>query len=131
MSQRDLALRAHQAILLMKAQPQPGKLKTLCKKTPSTLCQSGLAQTVVFLRSRDRPKSRETHGTQYLEQLVKVMDRGDIKTIKALQDKALKADVVDYIALSAEVQRAVEWMRRFAQIEMADIQEQEDQRDDE
>ena len=92
------------------------------------MCQSGLAQTVVFLRSRDRPK--QNHGTVYLEQLIKVMDRKDITEIDQLQQRALSDNVVDYIALSAEVQRAMEWMRRFAQIEMADVTEQEDGHDE-
>ena len=128
MNQRELAKRAHTAVLHMCKQDDVRKLKTLCMKTPSLMCQSGLAQTVVFLRSRDRhrPSRREEHGSCYLEQVIKVMGRDDIRKIEQLQSRALELGVLDYIALTAEAQRATEWLRRFAQIEMQDIKEEDD-----
>lgn len=131
MSQREIALRAHEAVLAMRDHDDKAKLKTLCMKMPGLMCQSGLAQTIVFIRSRDRNDVK--HGTFYLKQLIHVLadkaprERPGAKpTIEALQHDALSLGVLEYIALTAEVQRAMEWMRRFAQIEMQKIQESED-----
>lgn len=126
MNKRELAKRAHTSVLHMATRGEKGKLKTLCKKTPGLMCHSGLAQTVVFLRSRDRPKRGEQHGSIYLEQLIRVMGREDIKRIEDLQKQALEASVVEYIALTSDAQRAAEWLRRFAQIEMIDVEEEDD-----
>ena len=126
MNKRELARRAHTSVLHMAKKEEKRKLKTLCKKTPGLMCHSGLAQTVVFLRSRDRPNRGEGHGTIYLEQLIRVMAREDIKSIDQLQKRTLEVSVVEYIALTSDAQRAAEWLRRFAQIEMGDIEEEDD-----
>lgn len=130
MSQREIALEAHKAVIAMRDHKDKAKLKTLCMKMPGLMCQSGLAQTIVFIRSRDRNDLE--HGTVYLKQLIRVLGdkaprpSGGRDAIETLQEKALSLGVVDYIALTAEVQRAMEWMRRFAQIEMQKIDEEED-----
>ncbi len=126
MNKREMAKRAHKSVLHMANQTEKGKLKTLCKRTPGLMCHSGLAQTVVFLRSRDRPNRGEKHGTIYLEQLIKVMAREGITSIDQLQKRALEASVVEYIALTSDAQRAAEWLRRFAQIEMVKVEEEDD-----
>ena len=54
------------------------------------------------------------------------MAREDIKSIDQLQKRALEVGVVEYIALTSDAQRAAEWLRRFAQIEMVDIEEEDD-----
>lgn len=133
MSQREIALRAHEVVREMSKHADKAKLKTLCMKMPGLMCQSGLAQTIVFIRSRDRGDLQ--HGSLYLEKLIHVLAdkaprerRGAQPTIEALQHDALSLGVLEYIALTAEVQRAMEWMRRFAQIEMQKIDEEEDKR---
>lgn len=129
MSQREIALRAREAVIAMCGEDDKAKLKTLCMKMPGLMCQSGLAQTIVFIRSRDRNDLK--HGTFYLKQLIRVLGdkaprpSGGRDAIETLQEKALSLGVVDYIALTAEVQRAMEWMRRFAQIEMQKIDQDE------
>lgn len=124
MNQRQIALRAQKAVQGFAQHEHKRKLKTLCMKTPGLMCQSGLAQTLTFLRSREPGVG---YATEYLDAIIQITDfRQGRRSAAELHEHALKIGVVEYIALTAEVQRAMEWLRRFAQIEMKDIEEQED-----
>lgn len=124
MNQRDIAARALKAVLeIREDKDRRAKLKTLCMKTPALLQQSGLAQTVVFLRSRE---VKGGVGETYVEHLVATMGSEGIRTTLDLQRCAIEGkDLAAYIALTNEAQNAAAWIRRFAQIELADIGEAE------
>lgn len=119
MSQRDMAARALEAILSMaKDDARNKKFKTLCMKTPAMLAQSGLAQTVTFLRARE---VRQGIGETFTEHLVRVLGNKEIRNAQELQKCAIEADLAEYMELSVSVSHALLWMRRFAQVEMAKI----------
>ncbi|TVQ96809.1 MAG: type III-B CRISPR module-associated protein Cmr5 [Deltaproteobacteria bacterium] len=129
MSQRDMAARALKAVEAIRRDTgRNTKLKTLCMKTPALLQQSGLAQSVVFLRSREVASAI---GETYLNHLVATMGSEAISTTQQLQRRALEeTDLSSYIALTSEAQNAAAWLRRFAQIELADVLEEERQGDE-
>jgi CRISPR/Cas system CMR-associated protein Cmr5 small subunit len=119
MNQRQLAQQAQSQVQSFLVHKQNKKLKTLCMKTPGLMCQSGLAQTVTFLRSREPGAG---YSESYLQAIIKMS--GFSGDIAKFHKHVLSRNVVEYIALTAKVQRSMEWLRRFAQIEMKDIQEQ-------
>lgn len=128
MGQRDTAARAFEAVKAMRDDRElNSKFKTLCMKSPALLVQSGLAQTITFLRSRERKKG--SPGEKYAAHLVKVLGKDDVKSLDVLQKKALEDDLTSYMELSASVQDAMIWLRRFAQVEMAQIDDAEDEED--
>lgn len=123
MNQRQIAQQAQREVRGFVEHAQKKKLKTLCMKTPGLMCQSGLAQTVTFLRSREPGCG---YSESYLAAIIKMSGfTGKQAEIGRFHEHVLTRNVVDYIALTAKVQRSMEWLRRFAQIEMKDIQEQE------
>ena len=120
MSQRDMAARALDGILKMRDDGERNKkFKTLCMKTPAMLAQSGLAQTVTFLRARE---VRQGIGESFTGHLVDVLGIKGIRSARDLQTRAIEADLAEYMELSVSVSHALLWMRRFAQVEMAQIQ---------
>lgn len=124
MSQRDMAARALEAILdMVKDDALNKKFKTLCMKTPAMLAQSGLAQTVTFLRARE---VRQGIGEAFTEHLVKVLGNKKIRSASDLQTRAIESELAEYMELSVSVSHALLWMRRFAQVEMGQIQGDDD-----
>ncbi len=92
------------------------KFRTLCMKTPSIIHQSGLAQAIVFLRSRDG-----VIGEKFVDAIAAVLHttRKDLANGEALQRKALTTGELEaYIMLTSEVSDVSGWFRRFAQIEI-------------
>lgn len=123
MGQRQLAARALESVQKLATEKENAKYKTLCMKMPSLLAQSGLAQTVTFLRARERKKNMS--GERYLEEVIKVLGREGIRNVEALQTQALTASLPTYMELTQALQTAMIWMRRFAQVEMAHLEEAE------
>ena len=77
--------------------------RTHSLKFPSLLIQSGLAQAVAFIESRNPA------GKQFIKDLTKAIDlKLDLK------DRALKASLDEYTQLSAQALGAAAWFRRFA-----------------
>lgn len=129
MNQREIAIRAHAAVREMATHENEAirsKFKTLCMKTPALLQQSGLAQTVTFLRARERKKM---YGEWFVDHVVGVLDDAEIGNSDTLQLKALQLPLGEYMVLTQSIERILIWFRRFAQVEMVDIQEDDDGHD--
>ena len=108
--QREWAAKAHEAVLKFKDSNDTAKLRTLCMKTPGIIHQSGLAQALVFLQSRETEI-----GQKFVTELAKVYG----KDAAALQKQALEEkDLNRYMALTADISDVAAWFRRFAQIEL-------------
>jgi CRISPR/Cas system CMR-associated protein Cmr5 small subunit len=121
--QQRWSTEAHKAVLRFKDSPEKekAKLNTACRKMPSLIQTSGLIQALVFIESRD-------DGKRFCDDLAKVYDPklGD-KPYKPgdeprdrLRQKAQKADLAEYLALSRDLINVSIWFRRFAQIELGD-----------
>jgi len=113
--QRVWAAAAHDEVTKFRNGDE-AKLRTLCMKTPSLIHQSGLAQALVFLRSRDKEI-----GKGFVDALARVLSktRSEASSGKKLQDLALgEGDLSSYMALTQDVSDVAAWMRRFAQIEL-------------
>src|SRR5690554_2797521 len=112
--QRTWAAAAHAEVMKIKGSDNESKLRTLCMKTPSLIHQSGLAQAIVFLRSRDK-KIGECYVNTLASVLVKT--REDVGSGEELQKQALgETDLSAYMALTQDVSDVAAWLRRFAQI---------------
>jgi CRISPR/Cas system CMR-associated protein Cmr5 small subunit len=111
--QREQAARVHERVRGYKGNGE-AKLRTLCMKTPALIHQSGLAQALVFLRSRDGE-----HGERFVADLAHGLGRSDVKTGDALIKKALQTPMTEYMVLTASVADVAAWFRRFAQIELS------------
>lgn len=94
-----------------KAGADPDKYRTCCHKMPGLLHQSGLLQSLVFVVARD------AHGERYVDDLaVALGHRGHL----ALIERAQKAKLPEYVALTDEVADLAQWFRRFAQIQLGE-----------
>lgn len=109
--QRKQAARAHERVLGYKGGSE-AKLRTLCMKTPSLIHQSGLAQALVFLQSRD------DNGKRFVNDLAYALNHPKCDTGDALIKRALNEPMVEYMVLTAAVADVSAWFRRFAQIEL-------------
>ena len=99
-------------------------------KTPNLIHQSGLAQAVVFLRSREKKigetfvnalASEKKIGETFVNALASVYSKANpsVKSGEALMKMALtEASLQSYMVLTADVADVAAWMRRFAQIEL-------------
>ncbi len=94
------------------------KYRTLCLKMPSLLKQSGLVQSLAFMRARDEI------GKVFCDELAEVYEvqKKDKKSAgEVLQDQAQHAERLDqYLVLSRDLIDISVWFRRFAQSELAD-----------
>jgi|LSQX01.2.fsa_nt_gb CRISPR-associated protein Cmr5 len=115
--QQQWAIRAHQQVLQLKTKSEKGKHKTYAMKLPGLIHQSGLVQTLAFLRTR------EAGGRDFVDAVASVYGArsGDV-LVQRVQNAALP----EYLAMSRDVVSVAEWIRRFVQIEMQDIDEVED-----
>jgi len=113
--QRIYALRAYDMVISQKNGGGPDELKfrTLCMKTPSLIQQSGLAQTVVFLRSRDKEM-----GKIFVDCLEYVLN-GHRDQGERLQRRVIgESSLGEYLILTRQAAEAAAWLRRFAQTEL-------------
>lgn len=99
-------------------QKKESKYRTLCLKMPALLKQSGLVQSLAFMRARDEI------GKVFCDELAEVYEvqKKDKKSAgEVLQDKAQNAERLDqYLVLSRDLIDISVWFRRFAQSELAD-----------
>ena len=116
--QRSWALSAHAKVKARKSADRLLKsYNTHCKKGPSLLQRAGAAQALAFLCSR---KAETDAGQQYADDLAKLC--GETGRL-ALLRKAQSAPVGEYLVLSQELLSVSAWLRRFAQIELAEVGE--------
>ena len=123
--QRTWAAAAHAEVMKVRDTNDQGKIHTLCMKTPSLIHQSGLAQAVVFLRSREK-----NIGKDFVDMLARVLatTRDGVNNGDKLQKLALgEADLSAYMALTQDVSDVAAWLRRFAQIELKEDESGEQQ----
>lgn len=123
--QRTWAAATHAEVMKIKGSDNESKLRTLCMKTPSLIHQSGLAQAIVFLRSRDKKI-----GQDFVDMLARVLatTRDNVNTGEKLQKMALgEGDLSAYMALTQDVSDVAAWLRRFAQIELKEDESGEQQ----
>jgi CRISPR-associated protein Cmr5 len=95
---------------------QAARLKTWCLKSPSLLQHSGAVQALAFLRSRGGDAG------VFCDALAATLAEG--KNGRTLLDDAQKAELPEYLAMSRDLIAVATWFRRFAQIELADVDEE-------
>ncbi len=117
--QQRWSLAAHSAVKGFRAKGDDAKkkLKTFCMKTPALIQRSGTVQALAFLLSR------KGHGSDMADSLAKTL--GSAKSGNELLERAQKMDLPDYLALTRDLLEVAAWFRRFAQIELADVREEE------
>lgn len=121
--QRALAARAHAQILAIRQLPNEAtrkKLKTLCMKTPALIHQSGAVQAIAFLRSREGAIGRD-----FSTRLAVVMGVANDDALHALA--VSDTDVVAYMMFTERLSDAAVWLRRFAQSDLADVEDNDDE----
>ena len=92
------------------------KYRTLCMKMPSLLKQSGLVQSLAFMRARD------DIGKVFCDELATtygLLVTNDKSAGEVLQDQAQNAELPVYLVLSRDLIEVSVWFRRFAQSELA------------
>lgn len=122
--QRTWAAAAHAEVIKVRDTDDQSKIRTLCMKTPSLIHQSGLAQAIVFLRSREK------NGKDFVDMLARVLatTRDGVNRGDDLQKLALgEGDLSAYMALTQDVSDVAAWLRRFAQIELKEDESGEQQ----
>ena len=120
--QREWALRAHKCVKVKKDElRKDDKLlksyNTHCKKGPSLLQRAGAMQGLAFLYSRDKDNDA---GRDYVEDLAEIY-YGKKERGEKLLDRAKEQEFSNYLQLSQDLLTISAWLRRFAQIELADV----------
>ncbi len=111
---------AKEALARVKQQhgkPKESKYRTLCMKLPSLLKQSGILQSLAFMRARDEI------GKQFCDELAQVYGvpkEGEQSAGEVLQKRAQRAELNEYLVLSRDLIAVSVWFRRFAQAELRD-----------
>lgn len=120
--QRALAARAHAQIVQIRQLPdeKKKKLKTLCMKTPALIHQSGAVQAIAFLRSREGAIGRD-----FSSRLAAVLGIANDDALHALA--VSDTDAVAYMMFTERLSDAAVWLRRFAQSDLADVEESDDE----
>jgi CRISPR/Cas system CMR-associated protein Cmr5 small subunit len=114
---------AKEALARVKQQhgkPKESKYRTLCMKLPSLLKQSGILQSLAFMRARDEI------GKQFCDELAQVYGvpkEGEQSAGEVLQKRAQRAELNEYLVLSRDLIAVSVWFRRFAQAELRDSDE--------
>lgn len=116
---------AHEALKRVQkhqgAEASESKYRTLCLKMPSLLKQSGLVQSMAFIRARDEI------GKTFCDELAEVygasLADGKGRTGEELQQQAQTAQLSAYLILSRDLIEVSVWFRRFAQSELKDASE--------
>ena len=94
------------------------KYRTLCMKMPSLLKQSGLVQSLAFMRARD------DIGKVFCDELATtygLLATNDKSAGEVLQDQAQNAELPVYLVLSRDLIEVSVWFRRFAQSELKEV----------
>lgn len=119
MRQNQIAHKTLAAVRGFKSHKDAAQLKTLCKKAPSILQQSGLSQTIAFLRTRNH---KTGSGEAFIEAAIRCLPSKPAD-LNVYQERAHRSALVDYMEMTAELQQVLVWMRRFAQVELVDVKE--------
>lgn len=120
--QQRWSLSAHQAVraFAKDTKDKQKKLKTYCMKMPALIQRSGAVQALAFVVSRG------DEGREFTDALAGTYD-AKLKG-RQLLTKAQEADQLShYLALSRDLLEIAAWYRRFAQIELADVDEHDAQ----
>lgn len=121
---QDWSRVAYQRVSQQKAAPASGgvvaKYKTSCNKMPSLIHQSGVLQALVFQCARD------ADGRSYVDHLAEAYFQRKNAGHRELIERAQKASLTEYVALTRDISSIAQWFRRFAQIELQDIDEDQD-----
>ena len=115
--QQRWSLASHQAVKSFRGDAAAKKLKPLCMKAPALIQRSGAVQAIAFLQSRKEVGDRFSNG------LAGALNPGE-KGAKLLE-RAQKMDLPEYLALTRDLLEVAAWFRRFAQVELADVEEDE------
>ena len=114
--QQRWAKEAFACVSARKQESASGEYRSLCLKMPALLKQSGLVQSLAFMRARSG-----TVGRLFCEDLARVYGIG-IAAGRALdqvlQERAQSADLAAYLVLSRDLIDISVWFRRFAQSEL-------------
>ncbi len=112
---QEWSKRAFASVRAMKApgieKSDASKYRTACMKMPGLVHQSGLLQSLVFMVARD------AQGARYADDLAAALAPGEDH--EELIARAQAAPLVSYLALTRDVLEVAQWLRRFAQIELA------------
>lgn len=91
---------------------------------PALLKQSGVVQSLAFLRARDGGE-----GRTFCDELAEVYGLSmNERAGEALQKKAQEATLDQYLVLSRDLIEISVWFRRFAQSELKDEQDTDEDR---
>jgi|GEM_PF-2512654 len=101
-------------------QAATSKYKTSCMKMPSLIHQSGVLQALVFQVARDK------HGERYVDHLAQAWFGQDTANHRTLIEHAQRLELRPYMALTRDLSEVAQWFRRFAQIELKDVEEDDD-----
>lgn len=111
------ALKEIQTVINIKKADEQKKYKTHCKKTAGLIQRSGLIQTLCFLRAR----LGKEMGDYFCDDLAKVYGYNDGPQLVSV---AQKAELPEYLAMTRDCIEIAIWFRRFSQIEMAHIEDE-------
>ncbi len=115
--QQRWSTEAHAHVVKVAKGGDTAKYNTWCRKMPSLIQTSGLIQALVFIESRG------AEGKKFCDDLARIYDPKLDRD--KLRDKAQKAPLAEYLALSRDLINVSIWMRRFAQIELGDKEDQD------
>ena len=102
-----------------KGKGSESKYRTLCLKMPALLKQSGLVQSLAFMRSRSGQESK-----MFCDELATtygLLATNDKSAGEVLQDQAQNAELPVYLVLSRDLIEVSVWFRRFAQSELKEV----------
>lgn len=112
--QQKWAVATHGKVRDWKAQTDKrAKYKTWCRRSASLLQQSGLVQTLAFMRAK-----REDGAGPVGDAMAQVLYDNPTKTLDALFEEAKSAPMPRYMALTRDLTAVCVWFRRFAEIEI-------------
>jgi len=100
------------------------KYRTLCLKMPALLKQSGLVQSLAFIRARSGPDGKRF--CDELAEVYKAQKADEENAGEVLQKEAQKALLPAYLVLSRDLIDVSVWFRRFAQAELRESEEKSD-----
>lgn len=98
------------------------KYRTLCLKMPALLKQSGVVQSLAFMRARSGDD-----GKKFCDELAEVYGVTPTQGKSAsetLQEQAQSASLPAYLVLSRDLIEISVWFRRFAQSELNETEEE-------
>ena len=118
--QQQWSIKAHARVTAIRGEGEKvaAKYNTYARKMPSLIQRSGLIQALVFV------ESRKGAGEQFCDDLAHTYGCGGGR--EELRDRAQKAPLAEYLALSRDLAAVALWFRRFAQIELADLKDEEE-----